>query len=256
MCNKEDMYEIEKWFNCPVNEIEVLNGSIVFLPGSIVRRDPEQRICLGPGCTFQEGALLHAHGGREGGIYLGPVNNLGHYAVVHGHVVTGYDVFFGVRSTIHNVKTGYRVYIGHEAKVFNSEIGNYVEVQECAEIENSIVGNNVRIGDNCEIENAIIEDNVVIEAGVRIYGRRNAKVRIGTGSKLSKACEVYISLNSHSLVDMGKIIENHNEIKKVENLNINPVTDFGKQVWEHNMELAHIAPEIVKKLREKYFSCY
>lgn len=253
MYKKDGAYKIKKWFNCPTCKPEILEDSIVLLPGSIIRKDTGEQIFLGPGCTLQEGALLHAHGGESGGIYLGPTNNLGHYAVVHGHVVTGYDVFFGVRSTVHNMKAGYRVYVGHEANVFNSEIGNNVEIQECAKVENSIVGNNVRIGDNCEVKNAIIEDNVVIEAGVRIYGRCDAKVKVGEGSKLCRASEVYVSLHPHSLVSTRQIVENSETVTEIANLNINPVTDFGEHVWEHNMELAHISPEVVEKLKKQYY---
>ncbi len=253
MYKRDGMHKVKKWFKCPVNKPEIVADSIVLLPGSIIRKDPGEEIYLGPGCTLQEGALLHAHGGESGGIYLGPTNNLGHYAVVHGHVVTDYDVFFGVRSTVHNIKTGHRVYIGHEARVFNSEMGNFVEIQECAKVENSVIGNNVRIGDNCEVKNAVIEDNVVIEAGARIYGSCTEKVKVGEGSKLCRASEVYVSLHPHSLVGVRKVVDVAAEVEEIANLNINPVTDFGEHVWEHNMELAHISPEVVEKLKKQFF---
>ena len=254
MYAKEGMYEIEDWFNCPNDKPEILGGTIVLLPGSIIRKDPGEKIFLGPGCTLQEGALLHAHGGDEGGIFLGPANNLGHYAVIHGHVVTEHDVFFGVRSTVHNIKTGHRVYIGHESKIINSDLGSNIEFQECAKIKNSIIGNNVRIGDNCVIKNAVIEDNVVIEAGTKIYGSCEKKIVIGEGSKLCIACEVYIDLQPRSLVGVRKVLVDIADTEQVANLNINPVTNFGEHVWEHNMEIGRISPELVEELKKKYFS--
>lgn len=251
---KSEMYEIKKWFNCPIDQPEIIGGSIVLLPGSVIRKDPGEKIFLGPGCTLQEGALLHAHGGDEGGIFLGPANNLGHYAVVHGSVRTGYDVFFGVRSTVHNIKTGNRVYIGHESKIINSTLGDNIEFQECAKIKNSIIGTNVRIGDNCVIKNAIIEDNVVIEAGTRIYGSCEKKVVIGNHSKLSRACEVYTDLKPHSFVGVRKVVITPEEVEEIENVNLNPVTDFGEHVWEHNMELGHISHDVVEELKKEYFA--
>lgn len=251
---KMEMYEIKKWFNCPSNQPEIISGSIVLLPGSIIRKDPGEKVFIGPGCTLQEGALVHAHGGDEGGIFLGPANNLGHYAVVHGHVVTGYDVFFGVRSTVHNIKTGNRVYIGHESKIINSVLGSNVEFQECAKIKNSVIGNNVRIGDNCVIKNAIIEDDVIIESGARIYGSCESKVTIGKNSYLCRACEVYTDLHPKSLVAVRKVVENSDDTDEVANLNFNPVTNFGEHVWEHNMELGQISPEIVEELKKEYFA--
>ena len=251
---RDGMYEIKKWFNCPTDQPQILDGSIVLLPGSIIRKDPGEKIFIGPGCTLQEGALLHAHGGEAGGIFLGPANNLGHYAVVHGHVVTEYDVFFGVRSTVHNIKTGHHVYIGHESKVINSDLGSNIEFQECAKIKNSIIGNNVRIGDNCVIKNAVIEDNVVIEAGARIYGSHEKRITIGSHTKLCRACEVYTDLKPHSYVGVRKVVVTPEEVEQIDTVNLNPVTDFGEHVWEHNMELAHISPEVVEELKKQYFS--
>ncbi len=283
---KLDYHQPKEWITHPVNESAVLGSTIFILPGAKIRKDPGLITLFGPGCTIQEDVGVHAHAigdffnwltevigissdmakavikrfskftdtDFKGGIILGPVNNFGHKAVCHGTVLTGYNVFYGLRSTVHNLVTGNNVYIGHETKMFNCYVDDNVEIQEGCRIKNCIIGKNVRIGDFCTLKNCIIEDNTVVETRAEIIGTKEHKLKIGGNSWLSTACEVYVDINENSLVPMRMVVDGPDEASKLNrNIMINPVTDFGLVVWDHMMELSHISHEVMNYIKQEFF---
>jgi len=276
------------WITNPTQEPIILGSTIFILPGTKMRRDPGLQMLFGPGCTFQEDVCVHAHSvpkgdfegwltgfigirpeeavkvmkrfansmedGFKGGIILGPVNNFGHKAVCHGTVISGYNVFYGLRSTVHDLVVGNNVYIGHETKMFNCFVDDNVEIQESCEIKNCIIGKNVRIGDFCTLKNCIIQDNTVIEAGVKILANKERKVRIGRDSWLSIACEVYVDIDEGSLVPMRMVIVGADEASKLnKNIGIKPITNFGLVVWNHMMELSQLPHGVMNFIKDEFF---
>ncbi len=180
---------------------------------------------IGPHCSIENGAVIHAGVQIAGGCFIGKDSRIGAYSRLSPNVVVCHGVSIGERVNIHAGAV-----IGSDGFGLAREGGKWLNVPQLGSVR---IGNDVEIGANTTVDRGALEDTV-LEDGVRLDNQIQVAHNVYIGAHTAIAGCVGISgsarIGRHCMIGGGAGIVGHLEI--TDNVIITGMTMVTKSITE------------------------